>query len=244
MSLLNKQGQFLVYLVTCLITGLPYVGVVYGVNQSVQGRWEQHCNPWKGAYHHRLERAIREHGEVNFTVEVIDKADDRRMLGFKERFYISLYDAFKNGYNGSTGGRTMIPADRSSEHCRKISEALIARGIKPPSAKGRTHSEESLTKMRLAHLGKASPVGEENGQSKLTTAQVIQIRKRSVSETNTALAKEYGVFRTVVNALVAGRTWRHLPLLSEQEEATRQANILNRRRVAAFEARKALAQAA
>lgn len=54
--------------------------------------------------------------------------------------------------------------------------------------------------------------GETNGYSKLTAAQVIEIRRRyrAGGVTFKCLGSEYGVTGVNIRYIVAGRTWRHL----------------------------------
>ncbi len=54
--------------------------------------------------------------------------------------------------------------------------------------------------------------GEQNHAAKLTTAAVIDIRRRvAEGETRKALADEYGVTATMVGYIVNRHKWRHVP---------------------------------
>jgi hypothetical protein len=53
--------------------------------------------------------------------------------------------------------------------------------------------------------------GSECNGSKLTEAQVLDIRARNkAGETQTALAKEYGVHITTLNRIIKRHSWRHI----------------------------------
>ena len=55
--------------------------------------------------------------------------------------------------------------------------------------------------------------GEKNYRARLNAAQVIEIRKRvNGGDFIRAIAREYGVTKACVQALVHGRTWKHIPL--------------------------------
>lgn len=56
------------------------------------------------------------------------------------------------------------------------------------------------------------PRGEQNGYSKLTAAQVVEIRERfKTGEYSFAsLGREYGVDHSAISAIVREQTWRHL----------------------------------
>ena len=53
--------------------------------------------------------------------------------------------------------------------------------------------------------------GEKNGRAKLTEAQVVEIRVRySEGDTQSNLAKEFGVTQTAISHIVCGRNWPKL----------------------------------
>ena len=53
--------------------------------------------------------------------------------------------------------------------------------------------------------------GEQHGQSKLTEAQVLEIRQRCAQgERQEVLAREFGVSRPNISVIRSGRSWRHL----------------------------------
>lgn len=53
--------------------------------------------------------------------------------------------------------------------------------------------------------------GSRSGTSKLTEAQVVDIRRRAAAgELHRVLATEYGVSRPTITQIVSGRTWRHV----------------------------------
>ena len=55
------------------------------------------------------------------------------------------------------------------------------------------------------------PSGEKNGRAKLTEAQVVEIRVRySEGDTQSELAKEFGVTQTAISHIVYGRNWPKL----------------------------------
>lgn len=53
--------------------------------------------------------------------------------------------------------------------------------------------------------------GEKHFNAKLTDEQVIAIRERvSAGETNTALAREFGVVKKAISQIARGKRWRHV----------------------------------
>ena len=54
--------------------------------------------------------------------------------------------------------------------------------------------------------------GEAHGRARLTWDKVREIRSRAASgEMVTALAREFGVGRTTLGHIIAGRTWQEAP---------------------------------
>jgi hypothetical protein len=54
-------------------------------------------------------------------------------------------------------------------------------------------------------------IGENNGQSRLTEAQVLDIKKALVNGASMrSLAKKYGVSKTAIKYILIGRTWSYL----------------------------------
>lgn len=55
--------------------------------------------------------------------------------------------------------------------------------------------------------------GEMQGRSKLTTQQVIEIKKRLIKgEAKSAIAKEYNVTPTNIHCIFVGKSWRHITI--------------------------------
>ena len=64
-------------------------------------------------------------------------------------------------------------------------------------------------KGRTSHISRNA--GESHGLSKLTEADVVAIRTRKAAgDTNTRLAREYGVSRRAVNFIVTRTNWSHV----------------------------------
>lgn len=70
----------------------------------------------------------------------------------------------------------------------------------------RTYSDNV---QRAYKSGVANAVsGEEHVYAKLTFQQAVEIKRRAAYEDNTALAREFGVSRSAVYCIKAGRTWK------------------------------------
>lgn len=95
---------------------------------------------------------MRKYGFDNFKFEILELTSLSE-LNNKERFYIQLYNSKNNGYNSTFGGE-----DNPSLH-----EEIV---------KKRTEKILNSPEIRK----KLSHKGSENGNSKLTENDVIQIR--------------------------------------------------------------------
>lgn len=93
-----------IYKVTNKINGKIYIGQTI---QSVKDRWYRHCGKSgisKAELNTHFKRAILKYGKENFLIETIEVCDSSQ-LDKREKFYISYYDSYKNGYNSTTGGQ-------------------------------------------------------------------------------------------------------------------------------------------
>lgn len=56
-----------------------------------------------------------------------------------------------------------------------------------------------------------APLGEASSKAKLRDADIPVIRNRlAAGETQTAIARDYGVFKTAISKVAAGKTWSHV----------------------------------
>lgn len=103
-----------IYKVTNKINGKIYIGQT---TQSVKDRWYRHCGKSgisKAESRMHLKRAILKYGKENFSVEVIEECDST-ILNERERFYISYFNSYKEGYNSTIGGQDGFKPYKTSE---------------------------------------------------------------------------------------------------------------------------------
>jgi len=131
----------IIYLITCLITGMQYIGKTTG---NLQKRWKRHCYENKCRY---LYNAIKKYGKENFRVKPIFMCDSEILLNQKEQYYIKLYNTLApNGYNLTEGGEG---GKLSEETKKKISKSLLGNQY----AVGYKHTKETKAKMSLQRQG-------------------------------------------------------------------------------------------
>lgn len=92
-----------IYKVTNLINNKVYIGQTI---QDVKYRWYRHCGKSgisQAELNTHFKRAILKYGKENFKVEVIEECDSSQ-LNEREKYYISYFDSYNNGYNSTLGG--------------------------------------------------------------------------------------------------------------------------------------------
>lgn len=97
-----------IYKITNLINGKCYIGK----SENIEKRWKGHqstlTNPNDKGYCYPLYRAMRKYKQENFSWEVLEQCS-KEELNTKEKYWISFYDSFHNGYNQTKGGDSLSP---------------------------------------------------------------------------------------------------------------------------------------
>jgi group I intron endonuclease len=125
----------LIYLITCLITLKVYVGQT---TLTLNVRWNCHKsgskNPDKGCT--KLYRAMNKHNVENFTIEVLEEADND-LLDELEKQYIAEFDSVSKGYNLKSGG------DRSnhSDETKALLKVINAENMQTTFKQFRKHND-------------------------------------------------------------------------------------------------------
>ena len=198
-----------VYLITNLINGKRYIGQT---SKSLEQRWylHQHRPNCKA-----LHSAIKKYGADNFSIEILDSAPTRELLGELEVEYIHRYCTISpNGYNLTAGGEGVINlpeeirlrrrnklkgnknalgAVRTAEYCKQKSE----------SQKGRIFSEETIH--RMSESAKRRKDTDVTRAKKSLNARILGLRPPQLSSEELSRAgqisghKRYHVNRDIVN---------------------------------------------
>lgn len=94
-----------IYKITNKINGKVYVGQTI---KPVEKRFSQHRHNYDKPYfeHLVLYKAFKKYGLENFVFEEIESVDDS-LLDEREKYWISFYNSYYDGYNSTLGGRTV-----------------------------------------------------------------------------------------------------------------------------------------
>ena len=92
-----------IYKITNLKNQLCYIGQSVNITRRWQDHKKNAFNEKDHSYNTPLYRAIRKYGLESFLFEVIEECSTPE-LNEKERYWISFYDSFFNGYNLTFGG--------------------------------------------------------------------------------------------------------------------------------------------
>jgi hypothetical protein len=127
-----------IYKITCKETGKCYIGQ----SKNIEGRWKTH----HGSYPLQ-----------DFDYEIIRTTKVVAFLNGFEKYYISLYDSHRNGFNKTIGG-TNIKVIVVDENTRKKLSAVN---------KGKKRTDE--TKAKMSNAGKGKKRTDEH-RSKISAA--------------------------------------------------------------------------
>lgn len=92
-----------IYKIENLTNGNKYIGQSVHIEKRWSTEKTNAFNKDNPEYNYPLQRAFRKYGLDNFSFEVIEQCS-REELNKKERYWISYYDSFYNGYNQTLGG--------------------------------------------------------------------------------------------------------------------------------------------
>lgn len=99
-----------IYKATSTTTGKVYIGQT---TQTLQERINQHNSHAYGhQYNYHFHNAIRKYGAEDFTYEIIeDGIKSTETLNERERYWISYYNSYYDGYNSTMGGDGTVRRD-------------------------------------------------------------------------------------------------------------------------------------
>lgn len=90
----------IIYKITNDINNKVYVGKT---TRDLDTRFNEHKKPKNGKSKSAIRDAIQKYGSEHFQIELIEECEYDR-LNERERYWISYYDSYQQGYNLTTGG--------------------------------------------------------------------------------------------------------------------------------------------
>ena len=115
-----------IYKITNLINDKSYIGQ----SIHIEERWRKHRNYPSEYSEYPLYRAFRKYGLENFSFEILEYCQENE-LNEKEKYYISLYQTFGQGYNQTEGGEgaSGFPIKLSLQDIQEIYDLLLNSNI-------------------------------------------------------------------------------------------------------------------
>lgn len=210
-SIIAKRG---VYAITCREDGRCYVGG----SINIPHRWCVHRSHLRLKKHHSgdLQEAWDRLGADAFEFTVVESLPDGDLAAAEQRWMDRL-QAVSMGYNNAPFASRTRGVVHTPETRAKVAAALTARYADPAERERMrkinvARLSDPAERRRLSAALKGVNRGEKHGATKLTTAGVIDIRRRSaLGETQRAIAALYGISREAVSRIVTRTNWAHVP---------------------------------
>ncbi|MCE5220099.1 MAG: GIY-YIG nuclease family protein [Clostridium sp.] len=226
------MDDFGIYMIKNLINNKVYIGKT---EERFYDRMIHHrCLLRNGTHNNKhLQRSFNKYGEQNFKFEILHICNRNDNINELEKHYISLYDAYNNGYNQTLGGEgtlghklseeakktigeknriNMIGKKFSKETKNKMSESHKGyikteehRQNLSKSLTGKTISEETKNKCRVANQGSKQPT------SKYTEELIYEVKlKLKNGYTAQQIEDEYNIPKSYAYQLKYNNRWKHV----------------------------------
>ena len=222
-----------IYCFTNLINNKRYIGQSIVLEQ----RYNQHLrNVNNEKFQYPIYLAIRKYGLENFRYEILEETTTNK-LDEREKYWISYYNSYNNGYNLTEGGKA-----RCRTHCKLTKEDIL--NIED-ILRNTDILLEDISKEYNISIGDVSMIN--NGKiwaditkndypmrnseknrvkgSKINTAifkedEVLKIRKRYTKETISQIYKDYKdkCSRRAIEKICYGHTFSFLPFYAKREK--------------------------
>lgn len=108
----------IIYKITNASNDKVYIGQTI---QTLKARWNRHCQMSsisKAESNMKIKRALIKYGKSNFIISELEKCSIEN-LNKREKYYIKIYNSFKNGYNSTEGGQEGVKPLQTSQNIQK-----------------------------------------------------------------------------------------------------------------------------
>lgn len=103
-----------IYKIENQINHLVYIGQAKIIERRLNAHRSIYKSPTALEYNNQIHTAMRDYGIENFTFEIVERCPIEK-LNEREKYWVSHYNSYKNGYNGTEGG-DFLTVDNSGEH--------------------------------------------------------------------------------------------------------------------------------
>mgnify|MGYP001466607481 CR=1 FL=1 len=169
----------IIYKATNKVTGKCYIGKTiqdFEIYKNKHLRLALSNDDIERGHERPFYKAIRKYGTENFDWCVLEECKTKELLNERERYYISLYQSYENGYNATKGGDGGDGGkyERTDDIKQKISLSLLGhkrteeskrkQGVSISGDKhplyGKGHRKDSIEKMSKSKQGLNNPNGK------------------------------------------------------------------------------------
>ena len=190
-----------IYKVTNKVNGKVYIGQTI---QTIKNRWYEHCrtkNISKAEKNMKIKRAILKYGKENFTVETLEECDSA-LLNDRERYYISYFDSYKNGYNSTEGGQDGVKPLQTPEEVQEEVVELYACGFSLRAISKEYNIDKTTVKGILAVHNASLRASRTYKLSQEDREEIVAKVNNGVSRKQ--IMEEYHISKNYLSQLITG----------------------------------------
>ena len=187
----------------CTIEGCGKASVARGWCAKHYRRWKKHGNPDTVIQPQMHGATVRQRFEAN-----VEKSEGCwRWTGYRDhngygRLNIAGYPELAHRISWDLFKRKRIGKDHALHRCDN------PQCVNPDHLFRGDQVSNNADKMKKKRHKFGVLRGADHGSSKLTEAQILEIRKSQ--DTPTAIAENFGISRRHVRDILAGRSWKHI----------------------------------